>query len=211
MKIAGRKRLIFLISTLVALALTSTAMGEVIIDNAYIVHISPSTPEVNLTNGNNSLSGSSLFTNYRGTVAYANLTEFFHYSTHKTSVNLSNLLFLASRTPGSFYYTVNVTTFTGYPHLANLSLYSVNSSGEYIQNFNYSLSNGNTTGNTPVNVKPGTHTGLGLHLSVGSKDLGAYTWKLDLQINGYFTSSGSSKVVFTQYYIYFLITTTEEV
>lgn len=164
---------------------------------------------MNLTEGSQPISIANISTNHQGTVAYANLSEFFHYSTHQTSVNLSKLLLLESSTTGSFYYTVNVTNFTGAIHLTNLSLYSDASNGQYYQNFNYSPSKGNITGATPVSVSPGTDTALGLYLSVGSKDLGAYTWKLDLQINGYFTSPGSSKVVFTQYYIYFLITTTE--
>lgn len=211
MKFGGRKKLLVLISTLAALALTSTAMGQVIIDNNYSVHVSSFTPEVNITKNSHSFSGLDASTNYRGTVAYANLTEFFYFSLHQTSLNLSNILFMSSQTTGTFYYTVNVTNFSGASHLTKLSLYSSTSTGQYIQNYFYSPSKGNISGTSPVIVNPGTNTGLGLNLSVGSKDFGAYTWKLDLQINGYFTSPDSSKVVFTQYYIYFLITTSEEV
>lgn len=209
MRVRGRNRLIIIISALAALALTSTAMGQVLINNTYSLHVSTITPEVNLTRGSQGFSGLNVETNSAGTVAYANLTEYFYYPTHQISMNLSNILFLSSKTSGTFYYTVNVTKFTGTGHLTNASLYSDTSTGQYIQNFNYSPSNGNATGNAPVIVNPETDTGIGLYLSVGSKDTGPYVWALDLQINGYFTSSNTSKVVFTQYYVNFVITTTE--
>lgn len=209
MNFSGRKRLLILISALTALALTSTAMGQVVINNNYSLHVSPITPDVNLTKGNQTFSGLNTYTNAYGTVAHANLTEFFKYPSHQTSKNLSSIFLLSSTTSGNFYYTINVTSFTGYSHIEELSIYSITSTNNYIQNFKYTKSNGNATGNTPVIVNPGTNTSIGVYISVGSKDTGPYVWNLDLLVNGYFTGSNSSKVVFTQYYVDFLITTYE--
>lgn len=204
MKPGGRRRLLILISAMAALALTSTAMGQVIINNTYSLQVSQIIPEANLTSDNLNVT-----TNAWGTVAYVNLSEVFPFAGHQTSKNLSNIFFLTSDTPGSFFYTVNVTNFTGSGHLSQMILYSTNSTGSYVRNYVYSSTNGTTAGTTPTGVNPDTSTGVGLYLSVGNSDTGSHTWELELQINGYFTGANSSKVVFTQYYVHFLITTTE--
>ena len=209
MNSGGRRKLLIIISGFAALALTSTAMGQVIIDNTYNLQVSQFTPPVHLTAGNQSYSSLTVTTNGAGSVAYANLSEVFFYASSQTTKNLSNILFLTSNTPGSFYYTINVVNFTGYGHTSSVNLYSTNSTGAYFDNFYYSSANGNVSGNSPANVNPHTVTGIGLNVSVG-KTIGSYTWELDLEINGYFTSNNSSKVVFTQYYVNFLVTTTEE-
>ncbi len=205
---SNRKLLIF-ISALAALALTSTAMGQVIINNTYGLQVSQFTPQVNLTTGSQNYSSLNVTTNGVGSVAYANLSEMFLYANSQTSKNLSNILFLNSSSQGYFYYTISVVNFTGYNHISSVNLYSTNSTGAYFDNFYYSSSSGNVTGNSPVSVNPHTVTGIGLNVSVG-KTIGSYTWQLDLEINGYFTGNNSSKVVFTQYYANFLVTTTEE-
>ncbi len=205
----GRRRALIIISAFAALALTSTAMGQVIIDNTYSLQVSQFTPPVNLTAGSQSYSSLNVTTNGVGSVAYANLSEMFLYANNQTSKNLSNILFLNSSSQGRFYYTISVVNFTGYNHISSVNLYSTNSTGAYFDNFFYSSSSGNVTGTSPVSVNSHTVTGIGLNVSVG-KTIGSYTWELDLEINGYFTGNNSSKVVFTQYYVNFLVTTTEE-
>ncbi len=209
MNSGGRRRALIIISAFAALALTSTAMGQIIIDNTYSLQVSQFTPPVNITTGNQSYSSLNVSTNGVGSVAYANLSEIFLYANNQTSKNLSNILFLNSSSQGSFYYTISVVNFTGYNHLSSVNLYSTNSTGAYFDNFYYSSSSGNVTGSSPASVNPHTVTGIGLNVSVG-KTIGSYTWELDLEINGYFTGNNSSKVVFTQYYANFLLTTTEE-
>ena len=92
----GRRRALIIISAFAALALTSTAMGQVIIDNTYSLQVSQFTPPVNLTAGSQSYSSLNVTTNGVGSVAYANLSEMFLYANNQTSKNLSNILFLNS-------------------------------------------------------------------------------------------------------------------
>ena len=207
----GRKRLLILITAFTALALTSTAMGQVIISNTYSMESRTITPDVNITQGDQTYSGLAVSTNQPGSVAYANISVVLIYAPHNTYKNLSDILNISSHSHENFYYTANITKFSGSAHVANLDLYSVNSTGTFVQNFAYSTKNGNQTGKTPVSVTPQTTTGLGLNMGFTKKQAGSsYTWELDLQINGYYTSAHSSKVIFVQYYIHFLISTTIE-
>ncbi len=206
----GRKKLLVLISALAAIALTSTAMGQVIINNTYSMEAAGFTPDVNITAGDQTYSGMAVSTNSPGSIAYANISEVFIYASQQTYMNLSSILNISSQSGENFYYTANITQFTGFGHITNMDLYSTNSTGAYVSNFIYSSTNGNSTSSTPIGVNPHTNTGLGLNISISKKDVGSYTWSLDLQINGYYTGSHSSKVIFTQYYVHFLVSTTVE-
>lgn len=209
MKEYFRKRTLILISTLVAIAITSTAAAQVTIVNQYSMSVAPVVPPVHLETGLANSSSVSEYVNSVGSVAYANLTERFTLG-GMTSVNLSALLKMPSTSPDSFIYLTNVSDFNGQNRVNEVKLYSLMQNGTYYSDFSYNSTTGYSNSTAPVTITGKNSSSIGLSIQVGKSAFGGpYTWYLDFEVDGYMTSPGHAPSVYTQYFVHIKVTTIE--
>lgn len=210
MKDNGARRKLVLVLVILAVTLTSTAMAQVTIGNAYDISVTPVTPGVHFVPGNSSSSDISVSLNSRGSAAYLNMTFVFNLNS-KLSSNVTDFLNLSSPSGSGFSYLTNITAFTGAGTLSSLQLFSTNASGNYTQDFLYSSTSGKTAGSTPVTMSSGENSSLGIVVTQDAKSGfgGPYNWYLNFTINGEYLSHGETPSVFSQYFVSIMVTTFE--
>ncbi len=207
MKALFKKRTYFLISVIIAIAITSTSVAQVTIVNQYLVNITPTVPGAHLESGlaNNSTVTESV--NFEGSVSYINITEYFQLGGVE-SANISGMLKLPSSLPVSFGYLTNVSSFNGQKLVKTASIYSTAGNGSYTNDFSYNSSTGYSNNSDPIIIATNGVSSLGMQFNMGSSVVGGpYTWNLDFAINGYGDSSSAYPSIYTQYFVYIKVTT----
>ena len=205
----NRRKAIILFSALIAVALTSTSAGQVIVDNVLGVNVSPAIPGVHLSLTHSNYTALNTTINQYHSHAYVNVTANFLLKSSSTA-NISNILNLNSSTSDEFGYLTNVTEFNGQKTVTEVSLYSFGSNGSYSRDFQFASGKGYSNNTAPVLISSSGNSTFGLLIQEGVSGFGGpYTWSLNFTINGYFGSSSGQQDVFTQYFVTINVTTFE--
>lgn len=201
---------IVILSLLVVIAIASTSVAQVTLVNQYNVNVKQFTPPVHLVSGISNTSSVNESINSAGSVAYVNLTQKFILGS-VTTANVTGMLYIPSQILPDFTYLTNVTSFSGQNRVNSIALYSISGNGTYYNDYTYNSTTGYSNNTNPISISKNHNSSLGLYISVGKSAYGGpYTWYLTLEIDGYFTSSGSaSPSVFTQYFVHIQVTTIE--
>lgn len=209
MKTNARKKLLFFATVLAALTLTTTSLAQVTIVNVYGIETSSVTPPVHIVSGINNSSSLTVAVNQMGTHAYINMTQYFQLG-GQNSVNLTDLVKLVSAAATDFGYVSNVTLFNGQKTTQAVVLYSTDSNGSYLNDYNFTATNSYSNGTTPTYVSHGGNSSFGLYIQLGKSGLaGPYHWNLDFQINGFYFGNSGAPSVYTQYFVNISVTTFE--